>query len=566
MGKRRLGTLVVVAALGISACGGDDDSEAGDVTDAPTTDAPTTDAPTTDAPTTDAPTTDAPTTGAPTTDAPTTDAPTTDAPTAIDRDATVTYTWSTPVGTWDPARVTNIFGSQVYYTMVYDRLIQLGADGDLHPQLATEWSTSDDGTVITFTVRDDAVFHDGTPVDAGAIVASIDRQRTLEGSAQAGRLASIASIEAPDATTVVITLSAPDPTIMYELAWQSGAVLSPSAIADDAGLELNPAGSGPYRLVESSPELFVFERNEDYFDPDVARAARIEILPIGDATARLNAVRSGQADIGQFGADQYAELSDLAAGDDFDLYSYSSSNTAPIYLNTGVAPLDDPRVRLALNLAIDRESINDNVMSGQCMPAGQTLPEGIVGHDPSIEGYPFDPERARELLDEAGVGEFTIEGISVELEPYNSISQIVADMLSDIGVTIEFTAVEPAAMRATWREGNAAAAGFAISVTSPDPSALFDAIMLSVDNPGGQMPDDTFAADAEVAKALPLGSDERDAAYQDLNRRATENPTHIRVCALPNIYLYRTGIVGADEFAYSNLSPIGEPVRLGMAG
>ena len=485
----------------------------------------------------------------------------------LDRDATLTYAWSSPNGSWDPARTRNPFQDQIYLSMVYDRLVQLSPDGKIVPQLSTGWELSDDQMTLTFSIRDDVVFQDGTPVDAQAIADSVNRQRTLEGSLYIASLSTVSSVDAPDATTVAVTLTEPDPTILYDLATMAGAVVNPSAIADDSNLELEPAGSGPYRLVSAGQDRIVFERNEDYFDPDVAKLARIEVLPIIDTTARLNAVRSGQADIGQFAGEQYAEVQSLVDSGEFALATYQTTNDAPIYLNSAVPPLDDPQVRLALNLAVDRESINQNIFQGQCPAAGQVLPEGFVGYDPDIADYEFDPDRARELLAEAGVESITIDALTTASEPYNTIGQIVADMWSEIGLTVNYETLEPAAIRGTFREGVAAAASQAMSVASPDPSAVMEALILGPDNPGGAVPDETFAADAATAKALPLGSDERAEAYQDLNARATATPNHVRICHLPNFYLHTTQVVGADQFAYASLSPIAEPQRLGkLAG
>jgi peptide/nickel transport system substrate-binding protein len=462
---------------------------------------------------------------------------------------------------FDPHQVSNIFQGMVYLLPVYDRLVRLNGANEIEPMLAEEWEFSDDGLTLTMHLREGVVFHDGATFDAAAAAASINRALTLEGSSAVGLLASISSAEALDATTLELTLTRADQTVMFALATIAGAMISPEALDSGADLSLEPAGSGPYTLGTAGPQGADYVRFQDYYDESAAQVERLEIVAIPDSTARLNALRSGQVDAGLYSAEKYPEIEALAA-DGFNVVEILSYNSAPLYLNTAIEPLDDPLVRRAINHALDRQAMSDAIMAGRCIPTSQIIPPGAVGHLDELEPFAYDPEEARRLLDQAGVGPFTISAISTTVEPYATFATIIKEQLAQIGITIEYRVEPNTSARQVWRTGEYGAMAFAASVISPDPAGIIDSLLLGPDNPGGAV-DDVVAA-AEAARLTALGTDERRSAYEEIGRTEYGTPTHVPVCFSPNIVVARAGVTGADAMPYTSGAAFMDVTGLGV--
>jgi peptide/nickel transport system substrate-binding protein len=462
---------------------------------------------------------------------------------------------------FDPHKVSNIFQGMVYLLPVYDRLVKLSGANEIEPMLAEEWEFSDDGLTLTMRLREGVVFHDGATFDAAAAAASLTRALTLEGSSAAGLLASISSAEAVDANTLELTLTRADQTVMFALATIAGAMISPDALDSGVDLSLEPAGSGPYTLGTAGPQGADYARFGDYYDETAAKVERLEIVAIPDSTARLNALASGQVDAGLYSAEKYPEIEALAA-DGFNVFEILSYNSAPLYLNTAIEPLDDPLVRRAINHAIDRQAISDAIMAGRCIPTSQIIPPGAVGHLDELEPFTYDPEEAQRLLDEAGVGPFTISAISTTVEPYATFATIIKEQLAQIGITIEYRVEPNTSARQVWRTGEYGAMAFAASVISPDPAGIIDSLLLGPDNPAGAA--DDVAAAAEAARLTALGTDERRRAYEEIGRTEYETPTHVPVCFSPNIVVARPGITGADALPYTSGAAFMDVTGLGI--
>jgi peptide/nickel transport system substrate-binding protein len=562
---RRVACVMVALALSAAACGGDDDSSdpgADDTAAAPVTAQAAPSSPPTTEPTTDtdeAPEPTAATSATTEVAAPAeTPAPTTPA-VDVDRSATITVAHGAPPATFDPPTMPNQFSGTLYGMPIYDRLVRLTADNTIEPMVAESWELSDDGLTLTMSLRDDVVFHDGTPLDADAVVAGLTRTQGTEGVVGA-QLAGIAGIEALDPATVQFTLVAADETVLYVLASLAGALVSPTAVAEGANIEAEGAGSGPYILETAGPEGATYIRNEDYWDPSRSLAAKLVIQTVTDTSARLNAMQSGQLDAAVF-SDKIAELVALGETDEYDLYTYQNPNSLPMLINTSEGPLSDPRVRLALNHAIDREGFNQAIMNGQCPPTSQAIPPGFAGNDGSLEPYEYDLDLARQLLEEAGVGEFTINAVAIVTEPHATVASLMKESFSQVGVTLDYTLMPGPEARPLFRTGDYDAYIGALSTFYPDPSAVYDAVYLGPDNVGGAT--EELIAAATEARRLPLGSDERAAAYAELEQQQYEEPTHVYVCGSPVFVPAKSDIVGADQLAFASAAAIADVTTLG---
>ncbi|MCJ9711083.1 ABC transporter substrate-binding protein, partial [Bordetella hinzii] len=181
----------------------------------------------------------------------------------------------------DPHRARTYVG-RIVFTSLCDKLVDLDAKLQFVPQLATSWSWSEDNKALTFKLRDDAYFHDGSKFDAAAAKANLERAMTLQDSMRKGELASVETIEAPDAQTLVLHLKRPDATLVAQLSDRAGMMLSPKSFeGDPAAVGRKPICSGPYKFVERvQNDRIVLEKFDKYYDAKSYAFARLVFLPI----------------------------------------------------------------------------------------------------------------------------------------------------------------------------------------------------------------------------------------------------------------------------------------------
>lgn len=336
---------------------------------------------------------------------------------------------------WDPAQAAEGHLAPVWQS-VYDTLIKREPNGELSPMLATEWSTSEDGLTLSLELRDDVTFSDGTPFDAEAVKANIEHFKAANGP-MLGNLSNVTDVEVVDEDTVNLLLSSPDPDLEYNLANASGYMGSPAALSGD--IATTPVGSGPYLLDASATivgSTIKFTRNPDYWG-DPLPFDEVEFKVLTDETARLNALTSGQVDFAALNRAASA-LQATAAG---------LNSPEPFSVNWGgllffdrdgelLPELADVRVREALAIAIDSQALVDVGWEGLAEPTAQVFGPNTEAFDEDLEtAYAYDPERAQELLAEAGASDLTFTlPITTVFEPiiYDSIIQ----NWEDIGVTV----------------------------------------------------------------------------------------------------------------------------------
>ncbi|MDR6906633.1 peptide/nickel transport system substrate-binding protein [Agromyces sp. 3263] len=328
-------------------------------------------------------------------------------------------------------------GNRVHYWMpVYDTLLVLDPDAQLQPNLATEWSYNDDNTVLSLTLRDGVEFTDGTPFDGEAVKANLEYLKAGTGQ-NAYMAASIDEVEVVGATEVNLRLTAPDPGLLNYLAVVGGAMASPTTLG--AGDEATTAiGSGPYVLEKATPgSEYVYERNEDYWNSEAFPYDEIVVKPISDSTARLNALKSGQADVALVDPPQVSE----AEGSGLTVERYPT-DWQGLFLNdragATVPALADVRVRQAINLAIDTRSILENLARGEGELTSQTFNTSSDAFVADLDdAYPYDLKRAKALMADAGFE----DGFAVtmpDLSSFPQITPILKQQLGQIGIDVTF--------------------------------------------------------------------------------------------------------------------------------
>jgi peptide/nickel transport system substrate-binding protein len=364
----------------------------------------------------------------------------------------------------DPARATDIASLEVA-EQVYGRLVRF-APGRLEPEpdLARSWSVSPDGTVWTFDLRPGVRFHDGTPVDADAVVFSFERQIFSEHAAHEPDFVwmrafhNIRRVRAVTPLRVQFDIDRPYAPFLANLAMGPAAIVSPTAVRKlGRRFSRHPVGAGPYRFVEWIPgDRITLERNPTYWDR-AARTRYLVLLLMPDSRQRLQALESGSADVIQQLAPDDLPLVRLHP--DLRLAMAPAALVSYLAMNTQRRPLDDPRIRRAIATAVRRDALVKLVYQGVGIPAIGPLPPNVWGARSDVVTYPYDPARARKLLAEAGWrGE---RGTPLKLyapstpTPYmpapDRVAAVIKTCLAEVGIPVEIVFNEQGEhQRALW--------------------------------------------------------------------------------------------------------------------
>jgi len=432
-------------------------------------------------------------------------------------------------------------------TSVYDPLVWLTLEGEFVPGLAERWEISEDGTSYTFYLRQDVTFHDGTPFNADAVCVNLDRIANPETRSAKARslLGPYDACEVIDEYTARVTFTSPYAPFLSAASQVYLAIASPTALAKWGDeYQFHQVGTGPFTFKEYVPnDRITLERNPDYqWAPSFfARQGppsldEIEFRFFVDAATRSPALESGQVQV--MGEIPPADAARLDADPDFQLIAVPVPGLSlQMYLNTERTPTDDIRVRQALLYAADRQEIVDVVFMGYSPPAYGPLTRVTWGYTDSVESmYPFDPDRARALLDDAGWVDSNGDGIRerdgqrLALQTILSswgfvpeIGQVLKQQYEQVGIELDLQVIAayPALVQ-TAAEGNYHLIPFTLS--SSDPSIL-DSTFYSSNVEGGF--NWSKVRDPELDRLLDLGIETQDAAeragiYAQIQERIME--------------------------------------------
>jgi peptide/nickel transport system substrate-binding protein len=339
------------------------------------------------------------------------------------------------------------FDNMSIWTMllIYDQVIRVDAEGTaLEGGLAESWEVSDDNLTYTFHLRE-TNFHDDTPCTSEDVVFCLDRVVKGEESGWAFLFSAVDTIEAPDAQTVIITLKQAWAPFEADLALY-GASIFPKAALEEQKEELweHPIGTGPFMFDswEKGAQI-VLKKNPSYWDQGKPYLDELTFKVLTDSDARVLQLQGGELDIAT--DVPFNQIEPLSANPDYVLVPDAVAKIDYIGLNVTRAPFkDDKNLRQAINYAIDKDAIIQNVLFGAGQPANTYLPL-MPGHDDAAPGYPFDLEKAKQLVAESNSKEgfeFTIlSGVGDAVG--NQVCQLVAASLAQIGGTVTIEQVEP---------------------------------------------------------------------------------------------------------------------------
>ena len=316
---------------------------------------------------------------------------------------------------------------------LFEGLVKATPDGELEPAVASAYSM-DDPTKIVFTLRDGIKFSDGSDVTAEDVKYSIERYADIQGKESA--FSNLKDIVVADNGTIEILLNEPNSDFIYELT----CAIIPKA--NDANVATAPVGTGPFKFVSYTPgESLVVAKNENYWKEGRPYLDEVTFKLVEDTDTAVSMLKAGSLDVyHHLTVDQASTL-----GDSFNILEGNENMVQAVFLNNGVAPFNDIRVRQAICYAIDRDMVNQMVFDGKSHLIGTNMiPSNATYYNADTEHvYDRDVAKAKELLAEAGQSNltFTIR-VPGDYQPHVDTAQIVKENLAEAGITANIELVE----------------------------------------------------------------------------------------------------------------------------
>lgn len=479
----------------------------------------------------------------------------------LDPDASLKMMIPGPTASLDPhtAPVPSVI---TWASAIYDPLTKIAADGTVEPNLVSHWEYAPDGSTLTLTLRDDVTFHDGSPLDAEAVRANLQRALTVDGSVVAKDLGAIASMAVTGPYELTITLvPGRGVELPAVLAMQAGFVMNPKYFDDSSvDLALKPpadAGSGVYELTDFAPNVkATYERAPGpQWDPDARGAAKLEIEFAQDPVARLNAIRTHAADIVVIsGGQQIAEAASYADAGEFGYYVTPTRSAFALYMRADSPAFSDVRVREAVARSIDKDAVAENLMSGYCPATNSEVPSSHWAYDASVENlYSYDPDRARALIGEAGATGEKVELTTLSPSPLGPVAEAVVGQLQAVGLDVSLTPTDAASDVAPWVGGKGD--GFVyVTGSFVDPSQLIAFAYTDRVQAVPQAERDAVRARAAAALDPKLSQDERAKLYQALLADLHKDFYMVPICTNEQGWAHAANVVGTDT---QPMSPFG---------
>jgi ABC-type transport system substrate-binding protein len=367
--------------------------------------------------------------------------------------------------TLDPAQVQD--GPTIELMMqIYDGLVQWNVKNELVPALAEKWDISEGGRTYTFHLRDGVKFHNGRALTAEDVVYSITRSLSPKVASpiaevylgdivgakafRKGTSSTLEGVSAPDPKTVKIRIDVPKAYFLAKLTYPTAYAVCKEAIEKTGGKvdETSMIGTGPFKLTEyRRGDRLILDANPDYFE-GAPKLARVERRVLLDNGSRRDKFEAGELDIADISMATYHADKDNAELQS-QLHQFPRPSVYYMALNQKAFPaFKNPKVRQAFAMAVDRQQIVDSVHEGVPQPAHGIVPAGVPGHDPSFRGFPYDPDRARKLLAEAGYpgGQgfppLTLSFRASVEDIKNTATAVQDDLQKNLGIRVNLDEVE----------------------------------------------------------------------------------------------------------------------------
>ena len=422
-------------------------------------------------------------------------------------------------------------GLSLVLPYLFDTLVTRDVDNAIVPLLAESWEVSEDGLAITMKLKSDVTFHDGTPLNAEAVIRTFDRFKEVGTSSPIySGIVQIESVEPVDELTVVFRFAEPTATVWSTLSMPYAAIISPASIdALEATGEGYPIGTGPFLLDSWQPgQSITLRRNPDYgWGPSIVEnrsaphldAMVFKVIP--DATTQMAALESGEIDV--IFINQPSHKAKLADNPNVELHETVLNSLIYLGFNNNQSPFDEKLVRQALSHAVDKEQIVELALGGLGIAAFAPLPPTLPGFDASLKDFElgYDPEEAVLLLQQAGYertpdGGWQRDGAPLQARlltstrpPNGDVATVLQSQLQSIGVPLEIQQLDAKAVMEATGEGDFDLLLWRYDWNDPDALNIF----LATDRIGST--NRVAYSNPDVDALLQLGAHELDEAERD---------------------------------------------------
>ncbi len=346
------------------------------------------------------------------------------------------------VRTLNPLQSTQWTERQILFLM-FDRLVDMNPDFSLKPGLAKSWEFKNDGKQVVLSLEEGVMFHDGTPFNAEAVKWNLDTRLDPDaGSSQRKQLEGVIdSVEVVDEYTVAINMSEPYPPLLALFADRAGLMASPAAAekyGEDVGS--NPVGTGPFKFEEwtRGNELSVV-RNDDFWQEGMPYLDRVEFNNI--STNVIGIQRMTIDEIDYIGHLTPLDTKLAEASPDIKLVQSNGGQWYSLQMNYGQEPYDNAQLRQAIAYGIDRDRINEILWEGMGSVSNGFTPEGLWWTPSDLPDYSYDPEKARQILEEAGLTGTKLSLASPSGDALRRFSELVNENLNQIGLDVQLAPV-----------------------------------------------------------------------------------------------------------------------------
>ncbi|MGH8954578.1 MAG: ABC transporter substrate-binding protein [Microbacterium sp.] len=446
----------------------------------------------------------------------------------------------------DPAMLYE--GQTAYiWSAVYDTLLAKDVEtGEIVGNAAESWEYSEDGRTLTLELRDGMTFSSGDAVDAEAVAATMNRTRTTPGTQQ-GRFSSVEDVVAVDETTVEVKFSEYDPAFVTTLINATGVIADPATV-DEEKTKTDPIGSGPYTLDTDKTvagSTYVLAKRDDYWNADAFPFDSITVKVFADPTATFNALQAGEIYASTVNPQQLGPIKTDPA---YSVQQVSGATIAELIIldRTGeqFPALGDPRVRQAINLALDRDGIVKALLPETGTATAQLFGPGGQAYEEDLDSYyEHDVDKAKELLAEAGYA----DGLTLPVPSTYMTTQfepLLSQQFADAGITLEWIATPPNETDGINFSGKYAMTIAFGSFTGGDAGILEQNFGSGQNNPSGYSDADIDAAFTEIYST----TDEAAVAdaYTALNEHAVEIGLTAPIARIDPVWVTRNGVAYLD--------------------
>lgn len=347
---------------------------------------------------------------------------------------------------------------------IYETLVEYDEETtEVVPKLAKDWDVSEDGKTWTFYLQEGVKFHDGTDFNAEAVVYNFERMMDPEHPARhdgsysvyrgmfngfKGEGSSIEEVNVVEENTVEFKLAEPQATFLANLGMHAFGIISPAALEEyGEKINQNAVGTGPFKFESWTPnDSITVIKNEDYWVPDLPKLGKLIYKVIPDNSARLTALKNGELDI--MVSLNPSDLESVEADSSLKVVLRQPLNVGYLSINNTKEPFNNPKVRQAINHAVDKQGIADAYFYGLAEPVKNMLPSDSWAYNDDIEDYEYDLDKAKALLAEAGYPdgfnlEFTVTANSrIYMQQPTKMVEAMKSSFEKIGINVKVVTLE----------------------------------------------------------------------------------------------------------------------------